>query len=134
MKALLFLLWAVPALATPREEIAAFIHRAGAFEAADPQGRLAEEISTLRDWVLEAQRNLKDEEAVTRSLERVRAQAALIEALLARSTAEAAVREARGATSAVEREAIELRRQAAEAERARAVLEQKEAALRGAAP
>lgn len=134
MKALFLLLAAAPVLATPREEIAAFIHRAGALKAVDPGGRLAEEISTLRDWVLEAQHNLKDEEALASSLERVRAQAELIEALLARSAAEEAVREARGATTAVEREAIELRRQLAEAERARAVLEQEEAALRGGTP
>ena len=127
--------WAQPqegGVRSRRGELAVFIRKVQALEAADPEGRLADEIATLRDWVLEAQRNLEDDEALAATMARVQAQVGLVEALLARSEAEANVRTVRAAASTAEREAIELRRQLAEAEQARAVLEQKEAALRAA--
>ena len=96
------------------------------------------ELGTLREWIGEARAYLRadDEDLVKRTLERVRVQARLVDALLHRATAEAAARTAHESADAKENEAASLRNEAQALEQKLAELEQKAkaAAAGGGAP
>ncbi|MEZ4474929.1 MAG: hypothetical protein R3F60_29890 [bacterium] len=126
----------MPAAASPREELGQYTLRAAELEKLVEGEAIGEEVGTLRAWVAEAQARLDagDPDALARSLDRVRAQAALVEVLIERRKADMAERTARAAAEAEERTAQEARRRAEERERTLRVLEQAPPEAPGTSP
>ncbi len=94
---------------------------------ADAKGHVTLELGTLREWIGEARAYLRDEEeeAVVQTLDRVRVQARLVDALLRRARSEAQARAAHEAADSKENEGAKLRNQAQALEQKLAVLEGK---------
>ncbi len=92
------------------------------------------ELGTLREWLGEARAYLRndDEDSLKRTMERVRVQARLIDALIGRAQAEALAREAHAAADAAENEAGRLNNDAHTLEEELRQLEAKAAGTGGA--
>ncbi|MCA9540833.1 MAG: hypothetical protein KC620_18160 [Myxococcales bacterium] len=124
--ALLLVALALPARAEkPAAELTRYEQEVTAYEARDEARQATHEIGTLRAWLGEARayQNQEAQKPLARTLERIRVQARLIDALLLRAAAEGEARKLSAEADAKERAATDARNAAFELEQRLASLE-----------